>query len=819
MGRALRRAGRESRLTVRRYLDAEVKPLTDGWRVTVNQNGDGSNYGSPVPPEGEYLPAQVPGTLAGALTATGRFDPAHPQPLQDRDAWYVCELTEPAGPAVLRFEGLATVAEVFLNDAPILTVESMFEANDVAVELTGTDRLAIRFAALTDRLTAKGPRARWRPRLADSQGLRLVRTTLLGHMPGWCPSIQAVGPYRPVSLIRPGRLSLDDVRIGADVDGTDGVLSVSFAGTLSGLRLRCGDVEADLVPGDGRTEATLRVPDATLWWPATHGRPGRYDVEVVDDHGSYPLVRTGFRHLEVDRGDGSDFAVRVNGVPVFCRGAVWTSADMLTLAGTRDGYKPLLRRAADAGMNMIRTSGITTYESTAFFDLCDELGLLVFADFMFANFDYPAGDPAFVAHVETEARQFLDARQGSPSLAVACGGSEIAQQAAMLGLPGAYWYSALVTDTLPTLVAELRPDVAWVPGSPSGGDLPFSVDAGIGHYYGVGAYERPLTDARRADVVFASECLAFAHLPDDGAMPADLRLGVPRDPGADWDFADTRDHYLRRLYGLDPADLRANDPSAYLAYSRATTAEVVAETFAEWRRAGSRCRGALVFALSDVAPGAGWGVIDHAHRPKSTFRSLARAFAPVAIGITDEGVNGLHLHLTNETDAAVAGQVEVFALRDGTVKTCPASRPVVLAARQQLMVPATDLLGSFFDYSYAYRFGPPEHQVVVARLRVDGEVVAEAYSFPLGRPAALFPATLAAGVGSDPSGWFVDLTADVFAQSVHLHAPGYLPADDWFHLTPDRPRRIRLVPMPRTVPAARPTGTVRSLGGGSVRLS
>lgn len=799
---------------MRRHLDAEVTPLTDGWRVAVNGNGDGSLFGSLSP---DFVPALVPGTLAAALTAAGRFHPADPEPLHDLDAWYVCDLAGSAGPAVLRFEGLATVADVFLNGDLILLVESMFEAYDVPVELTGSDRLELRFSALTDRLAAKGPRARWRPRLADSQALRLVRTTLLGHMPGWCPSIHAVGPYRPVSLIRPGSLALDDVRISADADGCDGVLTVSFAGSPDDLRLRCGGVEVPFVADEGRASASLLVPDAELWWPATHGRPTLYDVEVLAGDRSFPLVRTGFRHLEVDRGDGTDFAVRVNGVPVFCRGAVWTNADLLGLSGSRAAYEPLLRQAAGAGMNMVRLPGIATYEAPAFFDLCDELGLLVFADFMFANFDYPARDEAFVGHVEAEARHFLDARQGCPSLAVASGGSEIAQQAAMFGLPADYWYSPLVTDVLPRLVAELRPDVAWVPGSPSGGDLPFSVDAGVGHYYGVGAYLRPLEDARRAAVVFASESLAFAHVPD-GIRPEDVGAGVPRDPGTGWDFADVRDHYLGRLYGLDPVALRVDDPAGYLAYSAATTAEVATETFAEWRRDGSRCRGGLVFALSDVGPGSGWGVLDHLHRPKSTFRALARAFAPIAIGITDEGVNGLHLHLTNETAAPIDGEVEVFGLRDGAVKICPAVRAVTLAARQQLTLRATELLGSFFDYGYAYRFGPAEHQVVIARLRVDGEVVAEAFCFPLGRSAALHPATLTAEVGADASGWYVDVATSVFAQSVHLAVPGYLPAEDWFHLAADRPRRIRLEALPGTDASARPAGEVRTLGGELVRF-
>ena len=241
---------------MRRYLDAQVIPLTDGWRAAtapgsttgpakLNGNGDGSlSRSREDAPALDWVPASVPGTLAAALTAAGRFDPARPHPLQDTDAWYALDLDAPAGAAVLRFEGLATVAEVFLNDVPILATESMFEAFDVPVELTGADRLTIRFASLTGRLAAKGPRARWRPRLADDQGLRLVRTSLLGHMPGWCPSIQAVGPYRAISLIRPGSLALDDVLISADADAADGVLTVSFSGSPDGLRLRCAGGEA-----------------------------------------------------------------------------------------------------------------------------------------------------------------------------------------------------------------------------------------------------------------------------------------------------------------------------------------------------------------------------------------------------------------------------------------------------------------------------------------------------------------------------------------------------------------------------------------------
>ena len=113
----------------------------------------------------------------------------------------------------------------------------------------------------------------------------------------------------------------------------------------------------------------------------------------------------------------------MNGRPVFAKGASWIPAHSFVGGLQREDYRPLLESAVQAHFNMVRVWGGGVYEHEAFYDLCDELGLLVFSDLMFANFDYPASDPAFLAHVETETRQFLDARQGCPSLAVVSGGT------------------------------------------------------------------------------------------------------------------------------------------------------------------------------------------------------------------------------------------------------------------------------------------------------------------------------------------------------------------------------------------------------------
>ncbi|WP_093001881.1 glycoside hydrolase family 2 protein [Rhizobium sp. NFR07] len=809
--------------------------LVDGWSLLVTEPGA---YGLPndIPSDRETLPAIVPGTLAAALEGAGRFDRDDPEPLIDKDAWYCRSLADVApGQALLRFEGLATIADVFLDDRLILSSASMFESHDVAVDLIGNETLSICFRALKPHLEKTGPRARWRPRLMNNQGLRLVRTTTLGFMPGWCPEVHAVGPWRPVSVRRsasplspasgesgwgtiPAFINrLEGVSFSALLaDNGDGVLKVGFADDDPDrdLRLLCAGHETAFTFSGGRYSAELRLPGIAPWWPHTHGEATLYDVTLRVDGRDIPLARTGFRNVEVDRGtDGKDFAFLVNGERIFCRGAVWTSADIVGLAGDRQSYEPWLRLAKEAGMNMIRVPGIALYESPDFFALCDELGLMVWQDLMFANFDYPAADPDFLIHVKSEVDQFLARTSLNPSLAIICGGSEIWQQGAMLGLPERIWKGQLCAEILPTLVTNQRPDLPYAENSPCGGALPFYPNAGVAHYYGVGAYLRPLEDARRADIRFAAECLAFSNMSETERLDHG-KSGIPRDAGADWDFEDVRDHYLGVLYGVDAKALRNADFERYLALSRAVTGEVMEAAFAEWRRPGSSCHGALTFTLQDVMKGPGWGVVGADGRPKPAWFALKRAFRPVQVVFADEGTNGLDVHVLNETAEARTLRLEVTCLRDGKMPVVSGRREIALAPRECETIACTDLFGAFFDANYAYRFGPPSHDVVVARLLDAGTdaVIAEAFHFPLGRDRAMHGVQLRANLGRDEDGWWLDVTADVFAQSVRIEAEGFQPADNWFHLAPGTARRIRLKPINDTVDA-QPSGTVRSLGG------
>src|SRR5439155_1302085 len=260
--------------------------------------------------------------------------------------------------------------------------------------------------------------------------------------------------------------------------------------------------------------------------------------------------------------------------------------------------------------------GTMVYESDDFYDLCDELGILVWQDFMFANMDYPEDDVAFVAGVTDEAQQQLARLQARPSLAVLCGNSEGEQQAAMFGA--------------------------------------------------------------------------------------------------------SRDRYLAQLFGpvaAEPMRLRYGDHERYLALSRVVTGEIMAGVFGEWRTRRSTCGGGLVWFLRDLWPSAGWGVVDAGGAPKAAWYYLRRALQPVAAHISDEGGNGLTVHLGNERPTPLAGALELTLFTSGEVKVASARRDVTLAPRETVEVGAATLFENFIDLSYAYRFRPPSHDLVVATLR------------------------------------------------------------------------------------------------------
>ncbi len=781
----------------------------------------------------DLLNASLPSTVASALLHAPRWHPDNsPRDFDVEDWWYRLSFQRPVhldnDRIKLCFGGLATLADVWLNGKHLLHSDNMFRSHDCDVtELLQPDNeLLIRFASVQQQLKIKRPRPRWKAPMIPQQQLRWIRTTLLGRTPGWSPSAAAVGPWRGIWLEQQRDVQVTINRLHTRLEDHKGIaqiacqISTGECITVLACHLQMQRNERTYSTqlqstNDQDFNGELCIDHADAWWPHTHGEPALYPtlllIRIADAQGErsidIELGSTGFRKLSLDTHDGN-FALSVNGLPVFCRGACWTPPDVISLNSASELLRQTLQQVRAAGMNMLRISGTMIYESDEFLQLCDEYGILLWQDFMFANMDYPE-TPEFIASISSEIEQQLSRMAAHPCLAVLCGNSEGEQQAAMFGATRDRWHPALFHQLIPELIKQHCINTPYWPSSAHGGAIPYQNDVGTTSYYGVGAYLRPLEDARRSEVRFATECLAFANVPDDNCiekMPGGLALKThhpqwkartPRDLGAGWDFEDVRDHYLQLLFGIEPARLRYENHDRYWELSRIVSGEVMAATLREWRSEKSRCNGALIWFLRDLWAGAGWGIVDATGTPKAAYYYLQRALQPIAVSLSDEGCNGVYVHLINESAQAFTGTLQLAWYQQAHLLVNKVSIDISLGERERRNFPCNSLLEYFSDLNHAYRFGPAPCDLIVASLRsADDLLTSEDFFWPQGRPALQHASIGLRGqltAGSDGAA-ILSISTEKFAQAVTVQVDGFTCAEQYFHLVPGEQRDLSLLP-------------------------
>lgn len=790
-------------------------------RAAPNQHSNPSD----VDWSGRVDDVSVPGTVAKTLLGTYQADDLPDANYDDWDWWYQCQFevgrNQLAIPAILRFNGLATIAEVWLNGEQILTSRNMFRTFrlDVSGLLKSKNTLTVVFRSLSEDLKTKRARGRWKTNLVSQQQLRWIRTTLLGRIPGWTPPIQPVGPWRDVSLEFGNGFVLTDHSIVTHVTGERGSIRIEINLDQVDSDLALEDAEISILGREFSLQISRNQSVATisgevdigpvpLWWPNGYGEQALEEFVVTatvsDKKMRLASGKVGFRAVEVGRDKGRLVFV-INGKEIFARGACWSTNDIVSLVGDRDKLRRVLRLAKQSGANMIRVGGTMVYETDAFYALCDELGLAVWQDFMFANMDYPADDPDFEADVESEVREQVLRLSRHPSVIAWCGNSEVEQQAAMFGMAEDVWRSDLFYATIPRILKESNVTTPYFFSSPSEGALPFHNSTGPAHYFGVGAYKQGFSDLAKSNVKFATECLAFSNMPSaehvrrnfGSATPAvhspRWKSGVPRDNAAGWDFEDIRDFYFAQEFGVDPIELRYSDSELYSYLSSVVSGRVSDRVMRHWRRNDIACSGALTWFFNDIVPGAGWGIVDSDGYPKPIFEYLRQAWAPLSLCIVDDGMDGLGIEIINDSCEVFKGRL-LLQLTNAHGKTIKEiEEPIESGPGSSVALSVDALIGYFFDCSYRYRFGPPKHNFVAASLISDDRLViaSDVYQVKPTRPAeALIDAVAMTMCGSSGEDIEIEFSTSQLLRDVYLQSRALEFVDNYFTALPGTTRKI-----------------------------
>jgi beta-mannosidase len=634
----------------------------EGWRVR--------HVGGPRPGPPIDLPATVPGVIHQDLLAAELIADPYLDANEDLQHWVgesdweyrTTVLVETGGHerVDLVFEGLDTVATVSLGGEVILQAQNMHRIHriDITRFADGIERaLVVRFAAPTTWAADRAARLGDLPNPYD-QPYNVVRKMAANFGWDWAPRLTTSGIWRPVWIERWSTARLAAVRPSVDVadDGTgvvDLVVEIDRA-TDAPVEVVAGVAGATAVvavpPGVTVARLRIEVPDVERWWPRGRGGQVRYPLAVELRDGVTLLdrieQRVGFRTVGVDStpdADGSRWAVVVNGERVWVRGVNWIPDDCFPSRVDRARYAERLGQAVDANANLVRVWGGGIYESDDFYDLCDELGLLVWQDFAFACAAYP--EIELWDEVEAEARDAIDRLMHHPSLALWNGNNENhwgwwdwGWQDRLGGRP---WGLGFYEDLLPRLVAGLDPHRPYLRGSPSSGDdlarHPNDQAHGPVHIWDVWN-QLDYTEYRRYRPRFVSE-LGFQAPPtlttlERAVTTRPLRVDHPNllhHQKADDGHAKLQ-RALDHHFDSDPRDLERWHFLTQLNQARAVEVGI-----GHLRRLHDRCSGAVWWQLNDCWPAISWSVVDGDGRKKLAWYALRRAFDDRLLVVEPDG--------------------------------------------------------------------------------------------------------------------------------------------------------------------------------------
>lgn len=798
----------------------------DNWRMAIL--GEADVYGV----NGKELQAKIPGSVYGNLLEQGLMpDPYYGMNelealrLMENDFRFrtIFSLTEEqlAGDfLLLRFEGIDTLAKVYLNGRLLGETDNMHRVWEFSIEdaaSVGENELVVEIASPTRFIAEENqkvftggstdamrgfPHLRkahcmfgwdWGPRLPDAGIFREV-SVLSGKKAGiekvyitqnWSGTGEKVEAKAPevVDITRStskntaqSKTQADEVNITFNVtcrlfgdtddygDGhelrtalydPDGVL-IAEKSSRSGIcvsgeavcasekQVDCGG-ETEQAGGADEADGwdTITVKNPRRWWPNGYGDQPLYRAEVtlLDKEGDVLdrwSRRIGLRTLTVntDKDEwGECFAHEVNGVKIFAMGADYIPEDNIFSRRSPERTRRLLKDAAAANHNCIRVWGGGYYPDDWFFDLCDELGLIVWQDFMFACASYELDD-AFERNISAEIRDNVRRIRHHACLGLWCGNNEMETQtldhAWQPSIKQKCDYIKIFEYIIPKILEEEDPETFYWPSSPSSGgnyDNPWDENRGDTHYWAVWHGNKPFTDYRNYYFRYLSE-FGFQSFPCFKTVET---FTAPEDRNI---FSRVMEMHQRNVAAngkimtyLSATYLYPTDFTMLLYASQLLQADAIRYGIEHFRRNRGRCMGTVVWQLNDIWPVASWASIDYYGRWKALHYAEKRAFAPVMISCEEVGElserpfcvaqpapieKSARLHVANETMERVDGTVR-WSLRKAD------GEAILEGAREVRVEPLSGLWLDKMDFS-----DYDELEVYISySFERDGEVVSE----------------------------------------------------------------------------------------------
>ncbi|HVQ39751.1 MAG TPA: glycoside hydrolase family 2 protein [Pyrinomonadaceae bacterium] len=712
----------------------------------------------------------------------------------------------------LVFEGLDTYANVFLNDASLVNTDNMFRtwrADCKRLLKPGANTLRIRFRSPINEVLPRMATMSYQLPAGNDQGEKTsphTRKAPYQYGWDWGPRFVTSGVWRPVSLeawdkarvedlhILPRKVTAAAANLTAEVEIVSGaaVTAIIIVDNITDKSIAAKS-EVNLKVGSNRVDLDFVVTRPALWWPNGLGAHPLYTFKArllingksIDAR----TTRTGLRALELRQqpdASGKSFTFVVNGVPVFAKGGNWIPADSFPTRISTDKYRQLLTSVRDTNMNMLRVWGGGIYERNDFYELCDEMGILVWQDFMFGCSLYP-GDQAFLDNVRQEAIDNVKRLRNHPSIVIWVGNNEIESGWFHWGwkdqFPAALWedYRKLFYGVLPEVCSTLDPSRPYWPSSPSSNleDDNESQKMGDLHYWQVWHASLPFTEYEKQFPRFMSEYgfQSFPQLetvntytvPADHDIQSPVMLAHQRHP---------RGNQLIREYMLreypEPKDFES-----FLYVSQVLQAEGIKIGAEHLRRIMPHNMGSLFWQINDCWPVASWSSVDYTGRWKALQYYARRFYNDILVSPRFENGN-VNIFVVSDRVQPVAAQLKLSLLNFEGNKLWSQQTDVELAplnSRSYVTVPVKTLLAEKDGKSV----------FLLMEVVVDGKVVSSnTHFFEPYKNLSLPRPQINSEVVSVRGGFKVSVTSDKFARAVYLSAPnaaGFF-VDNYFDLIP-----------------------------------